>query len=548
MSNFKTIQIVEIGTIQIAIFDNNWSARFPHVFVITYTAPSRMATGVICAGNSQSISYLYPQIDYKRHEKFICRPLKLFQYSENGAGCLNFNKPEMLSRAPRNGGKVGPICALKQVAISLPNIGSGMSVLQSSLKTSVNLIAICSFVAWLQKSGQLPAETSTVLSQIAFRLTIPCFLMSTVSKAIAFQPQGKLLSIPFISILQILVGAMLGKAAIMLMRKDSYMIRVNASDGSSCRGEPMERDEILAKNDALVIAACAFGNTVTLPLVILSGMLSSNDATTAAGFVALFMVGWSPFLWSYGYQMFGNTYGKSSHLNGVKSRSFLQMCTTWFQRIMNPPLYGILVGILIGGTPLVHIFFPVKETVPSVLRKTNGTLAMIYLGSAGFLQSVWEAASLLGSASVAVQVILLALSLAPSIPVFNKMKSNSDAGQLDEYKSSTESGTPSQFVLDSQVFWVITCVRLIAMPVAGLLLVKILHGADILPSNPVCILTILILSAMPSAQNLIVLLQLRSSTRCLVGVVADLLVRQYALSLVSLPLWVTAYAAVIPRM
>lgn len=495
--------------------------------------------------------------DYKRHEQSISRSLKLFQPSKNGAGCLHFSKSEMLSRALRNGGKValrngakvGPVCALKQAAISLPTIGSGMSVLQSSLKTSVNLIAICIFVAWLQKSGQLPAETSTVLSQVAFRLTIPCFLMSTVSKTIAFQPQGKLLSIPFISILQILVGAMLGKAAIMLLRKDSYIIRVNASDGSLCKGDPMEKDEILAKNEeALVIAACAFGNTVTLPLVILSGILSSNDASTASGFVALFTVGWSPFLWSYGFQMFSSTGGKSSHLNGGKSRSFLQMCTTWFQRIMNPPLYGILVGILIGGTPLVHIFFPVKDNVPSILRKTNGTLATIYLGSIAFLQSAWEAASLLGSASVAVQVIVLALSLAPSIPVFSSKKNNSYAGQADEYKSSKESGTTSQFVLDSQVFWVITCVRLIAMPVAGLLIVKTLHGVDILPSNPVGILTILILSAMPSAQNLIVLLQLRSSTKSLAGVVADLLLRQYALSLVSLPLWVTAYAAVIPLM
>lgn len=507
-----------------------------------------MAIGRIWAGNSLSISYLYPQICHKRFEKSLSRYQKLFQHSKYGAGCLHFNKPEMLSTARRNSGKGRPICTLKPATLSLPTIGSGTSVLQSSLKTSVNLIAICIFVAWLQKSGQLPAESSTVLSQVAFRLTIPCFLMSTVSKTMAFHPLGELLLIPFISILQILVGAMLGKAAIILLRKNSFIIQANASNGSLCEGEPTERDEILAKNEALVIAACAFGNTVTLPLVILSGILPSNDANTAAGFVALFMVGWSPLIWSYGYQMFTSTYEKSSHLNGGRSRPFFQMCTAWFQRIMNPPLYGILIGILIGGTPLVHIFLPAKDNVPSILSKTNGTLATIYLGTITFLQSVWEAASLLGSASVVVQVIVLALSLAPYVPVFSSKKTNSYASPMDEYKSSKESVTTSQVVLDSQVFWVITCVRLIAMPVAGLLIVKTLHGADMLPSNPVCILTILILSAMPTAQNLIVLLQLRSSTQYLAGIVADLLMRQYALSLVSLPLWVTAYAAVIPMM
>ncbi|XP_057852564.1 uncharacterized protein LOC131062835 [Cryptomeria japonica] len=87
-----------------------------------------------------------------------------------------------------------------------------------------------------------------------------------------------------------------------------------------------------------------------------------------------------------------------------------------------------------------------------------------------------------------------------------------------------------------------------AMPLVGLLLVKILHRAHLLPSNPICILTILVLSAMPTAQNLIVLLQLRSTTKPLAGALADLLVRQYALSLVSVPLWITAYSAVVPLM
>ncbi|GLJ46822.1 hypothetical protein SUGI_0987700 [Cryptomeria japonica] len=449
----------------------------------------------------------------------------------------------MANRLRRSDSKVGAVCAIQQNAISLPALGSGTAVLQSSLKVSVNLIAICIFVAWLQKTGQLPADTPRVLSQVSFRLIIPCFLMSKVSRTLAFQHQGNILIIPFIGIIEIFVGAMLGKAAIRFIRKDTYLKRVNASNDPSSIEDLTAEDIKLAKNDALVIAACAFGNTVTLPLVILSGILSPKDASMANAFVALVMIGWSPFLWSYGYQMFNTAFAENTPSYVDTKISFLQICTIWFKRITNPPLYGALLGILIGGTPLAHFFFPIKGTLPGIFRKVDGSFTALYMGCSGLLQTIWEAASLLGSASVAVQSIVLACSLAPSIPLFSKKK-NSYTDELDENSSNEESTSDSRLVLDTQVFWVITFIRLMAMPLVGLLLVKILHRAHLLPSNPICILTILVLSAMPTAQNLIVLLQLRSTTKPLAGALADLLVRQYALSLVSVPLWITAYSAV----
>ncbi|KAH9299577.1 hypothetical protein KI387_031259, partial [Taxus chinensis] len=194
------------------------------------------------------------------------------------------------------------------------------------------------FVSWLQKTGQLPADTATVLSQVAFRLTIPCFLMSKVSRAIAFQPQVNILIIPFISIVQIFVGAMLGKAAIRFIRKDTYLNRVSASNVLLCTKDLTEEDMKWAKNDALVIAACAFGNAVSLPLVILSGILSPNDAGMATAYVALLMVGWSPFLWSYGYQMFDTAYAQKFPSDGDRKISFLEMFTNCLQCVMNPPI------------------------------------------------------------------------------------------------------------------------------------------------------------------------------------------------------------------
>ncbi|XP_057852554.1 uncharacterized protein LOC131062829 [Cryptomeria japonica] len=350
-----------------------------------------MATHCIFASRSIILTSLSSQTHcYKTLHQSFPRALGLLRTSKNERNCLSFSKRKMANRLRRSDSKVGAVCAIQQNAISLPALGSGTAVLQSSLKVSVNLIAICIFVAWLQKTGQLPADTPRVLSQVSFRLIIPCFLMSKVSRTLAFQHQGNILIIPFIGIIEIFVGAMLGKAAIRFIRKDTYLKRVNASNDPSSIEDLTAEDIKLAKNDALVIAACAFGNTVTLPLVILSGILSPKDASMANAFVALVMIGWSPFLWSYGYQMFNTAFAENTPSYVDTKISFLQICTIWFKRITNPPLYGALLGILIGGTPLAHFFFPIKGTLPGIFRKVDGSFTALYMGCSGLLQTIWE--------------------------------------------------------------------------------------------------------------------------------------------------------------
>jgi hypothetical protein len=53
--------------------------------------------------------------------------------------------------------------------------------------------------------------------------------------------------------------------------------------------------------------ACAFGNTVTLPLMYLMTMLPAADASRATGFMSLFHAAWSPCLWVFGYRSIQGT-------------------------------------------------------------------------------------------------------------------------------------------------------------------------------------------------------------------------------------------------
>lgn len=65
-----------------------------------------------------------------------------------------------------------------------------------------------------------------------------------------------------------------------------------------------------------------------------------------------------------------------------------------------------------------------------------------------------------------------------------------------------------------------------------------------LPADPICHLAVLIQGAMPPAQNLVVIMQLRASTQALAERYAQLIVRIYALSVAVVAGWTVCFCAV----
>eukprot|EP01018_Ginkgo_biloba_P035164 Gb_35152 [translate_table: standard] len=119
-----------------------------------------MATWAICSGRLLSIAPFPPHIYCKRPTNLPSSSSVLYHPSNNAGSFFSPNLQMVRCRGRNGTGKLGlvaPVCAMQQAAISLPPIGSGMSVFQASSKISVNLIAIC---------RQLPVETPTVLSQV----------------------------------------------------------------------------------------------------------------------------------------------------------------------------------------------------------------------------------------------------------------------------------------------------------------------------------------------------------------------------------------------
>ncbi|CAI7910094.1 unnamed protein product [Closterium sp. NIES-53] len=219
--------------------------------------------------------------------------------------------------------------------------GVNTSVLRASLGAAFKLFAMCAFIVWLMKANILPEATPSVLSQVAFQALIPCFLMTKVASTLAVQPLTSLAALPFLAVIQILCGAALGKLACTIAyRRPSSLSslpsppaarhiafsvaqslglspsavallsglpppkREGAVEGKVGGGKAAPGRGVLSapgmvgaaeraagRKEAVVMSACAFGNSLTLPLVFLATLLTRADADRAAGYLALFMVG-----------------------------------------------------------------------------------------------------------------------------------------------------------------------------------------------------------------------------------------------------------------
>ena len=108
--------------------------------------------------------------------------------------------------------------------------------------------------------------------------------------------------------------------------------------------------------DRIGVACCAFGNTFTLPIVFLVEVLGAAFGDRVAGYVALYLIGWSPALWTRGYLLITGAAG------GAPTRSRKETVAFIAKEVCNSPMIGICLGVLIGCTPLRHVLIGTGST------------------------------------------------------------------------------------------------------------------------------------------------------------------------------------------
>ncbi|CAI5477560.1 unnamed protein product [Closterium sp. Yama58-4] len=366
--------------------------------------------------------------------------------------------------APGSAGAVGDVI-----------FGVNLSVLKAAFGTVFKLFGICGkFLPSSLVSFCIPPA----LSRRSGSLQVAATLSGESLSALAV--------LPLIAILQVLVGTVLGKAACLVaFHKPSSLLpsaallpslvtgnsgsssNLKHSDGSSrenhtelvaTAAEPTATAATvsttlaaaeaaaaaLRTKESVVTAVCAFSNSLSLPLVFLTALLSQVDGDRAAGYLALFMMGWQPALWTIGYSILKDAGkpaggGSSSSIKataagvgdavaaggvgGVRAwvSNAVECVSGVAKKVFNPPMYGVLVGVVIGTTPLGHFFLPAAADTSAAATAAaagSGDLLSSLLGpaTAGVLHPLFGAAGMLGGACVPVQTIVLSSSLADALP------------------------------------------------------------------------------------------------------------------------------------
>jgi auxin efflux carrier family protein len=166
------------------------------------------------------------------------------------------------------------------------------------------------------------------------------------------------------------------------------------------------------------------------------------------------------------------------------------------------------------------LFAPALQTVVDLVTELPWELSLLL----GIFRCSAEVAVMLGGATLVLQAVTLGASLLPKRGSMNLRTLLIPATRV-EFR---------QLISTSVV-------RLLLMPLIGLASVHHLSNWGMLPASAACKMALLVQSCMPSAQNLVLLANLREETKELAPVMAQLLLRQYLLAIVPTTLWISVF-------
>ena len=525
---------------------------------------------------------------------------------------------------------------------SLLGLGVGFNPLVAAAcaAATFKIMLLCVVVARLIEADRLPRETPVVLSKLAFNVCLPTYMCTRVAATLNTTPLTLGVAVlPVCAVAQVCVGGALGAILMTSLRAvPGFVARAwrgeegglsdssDASAGAVARGVARavgnagvagaiapgsvtkrldeSLDESLANGvvetpftesrrrvatamaesardpmDRIGVACCAFGNTFTLPIVFLVEVLGAAFGDRVAGYVALYLIGWSPALWTAGYLLITGAAGADATRPKKSARETVAFIA---KEVCNPPMIGICLGVLIGCTPLRHVL--IGNTTGSI-DLTSGIPLELGVAFAA-ARCAFELAALVGGAALPVQTLILASSFVKPKPGEAKDTTDENATRpmMDAYDddvskrrgpraevsetfgvrftrtaSGAVAGVSKKFVAaaraafavddaaDVRALLVASSVRFLLLPLVGVLRSLALRAANSpwYPSDPVVAMVGLTMSAMPPAQNMVLLTNLNERTRHLAPRVGGLLVRMYVLAVVPCTVWLTVFKAAV---
>ena len=444
------------------------------------------------------------------------------------------------------------------------------------------ICVLCVVVSKLILKKRLPLETPVVVSKLAFNVLLPCYLCTRVAGTLTKTPLNQsLMVLPFGALSQVIAGTICG---VLLTKLVVTMALLKKKRGGSSSNDTIEiecKDDVMPR---LGLAACAFGNTFTLPLVFLTEVLGAANADVIAGYIALYLVGWTPLLWTVGFLIIAGPATSDAILeekNPVK-RFGLQIQETGkriVNELANPPFLAMVLGVIIGtNAPLREFLVPgAKALAVSASSGNVATAPLEFSFIAGVAKAIYELAVNIGAAALPMQMLVLAASLvkvkkedlieqevindAADDDIFRAKASlakddaswitgKTKASFLIEKATEIVNNIRKGLVMDAPDFKAlcVACVtRFVVLPivcVSGFLALKNFFP-HLIPNDKIAQMVLLTMSCMPAAQNLVVLAQLRDETRVFAPQLAGLMLRQYIFGILPCTLWITAFTRLV---
>ena len=184
----------------------------------------------------------------------------------------------------------------------------------------------------------------------------------------------------------------------------------------------------------------------------------------------------------------------------------------------------------------------------------GGTLPVELALAWAAIKGAYEVIEMLAAGTLATQTLVLASSLLQQSngggsgngSGAQQLASISNGGRSQGWLRATWTALAPSDAIEARALAVLSLVRFILVPTTCLFIWRFVAKtpfASALAVDPLFLFVIAVQSVMPSAQNLIIVLQLSDATRPAAPAFAKMLLKLYAYSVLPVTLWVTAFAS-----
>ena len=259
--------------------------------------------------------------------------------------------------------------------------------------------------------------------------------------------------------------------------------------------------------DGRCLGVCsAWGNTSVVPLIFVESLFRSAKTDVLAkayAQISLFLLGWSPFFWSFGRSaLLGDDINSANDGVDTKKKTILGQ----LKSVASPPVVGVLVGMMVAVTPLCKLF--VADASSS--------------GRKPLLSPAYNTVVNLGRAASPTSLLVMTSSLAIGAGI--------GRGKISKrQENASDVGFFVQWLF-------VSLSRFVLSPLVMLGLLRFANKWDMVEScsaNPMLWFVMVLQSTMPPAQNLVLMLNVADKAEK-AGQMAKFLFAIYATSMLPI--------------